>query len=739
MDPLLRNRKPLAEIVLSHYLRNALLPILTVELVLVACYFGVNSWIRAESARALRSEVDQVLPHIARLEASRLQESFERISRETALLAREHEEVLAAPARIALRGPAPEFERAANGTWFQSNRTTHSSWYAPRGHRMDARERAEAVATASLDPLYEHMVSDIPNVVAAYFNSSDNTNRLHPFIHKVWEQYPPDIRMADYNFYYLADSSHDPAGRPVWTGAYLDPAGQGWMVSCVAPVRSRRGLRGVVGLDVTTERIVRNLLGREYPWKSAVFLVDDSGTILAMPEPVEELFGLKELKAHVYDSTVDREHLKPRDYNLLANPDPTVAGRFRELLRTGAPEAVLQVRGRTSFLAQARIPETGWRVFVVARSQDVLAAVDDAARKTRIVGGWVVVGMAFFYAVFFTYLRRNARRMAQGISRPISELAEAASRLGTSGSTSTGLQSSGIQEIDALTSRFDELAHDLGQRSAELVESRVRERMKEKESELAFARGQYESASGYLHNVGNLAVRLGSTAMDLRQLAESGRQYPEVFRRIRAGSDPELVDRLEEVLLDRTFPRLEECAVELEDVRSGIRNAIEHQQRSFLEGGEEGPEPEAFDLSECVERTCAEFAEWSDPVAVALRTDVEPGIVVRHHRHQIKSGIVNAVKNAFESVGPGPGTVEVSLARDSATGRAVIRVKDDGRGIAPDHLPRILTAGFTTKPWGHGLGLHSLAVFLSSRNGNVELRSEGPGKGALLTIEVGDA
>ena len=56
-------------------------------------------------------------------------------------------------------------------------------------------------------------------------------------------------KMDSFNFYYLADAQHNPERKPVWTGAYLDPAGHGWMTSCVVPVYRGDFLEGVTGLD----------------------------------------------------------------------------------------------------------------------------------------------------------------------------------------------------------------------------------------------------------------------------------------------------------------------------------------------------------------------------------------------------------------------------------------------------------------------------------------------------------
>ena len=50
--------------------------------------------------------------------------------------------------------------------------------------------------------------------------------------------------------------------------------------------------------------------------------------------------------------------------------------------------------------------------------------------------------------------------------------------------------------------------------------------------------------------------------------------------------------------------------------------------------------------------------------------------------------------------------IALSLAH---SGAAVV-IADNGTGIAPEHLRRIFTQGFTTKKDGHGFGLHASAL-----------------------------
>jgi signal transduction histidine kinase len=57
-------------------------------------------------------------------------------------------------------------------------------------------------------------------------------------------------------------------------------------------------------------------------------------------------------------------------------------------------------------------------------------------------------------------------------------------------------------------------------------------------------------------------------------------------------------------------------------------------------------------------------------------------------------------------------------------------------GIAKAHLPRIFEYGFTTKPDGHGFGLHSCGLMARQLGGEITVRSEGLGCGATLRLEL---
>lgn len=96
-------------------------------------------------------------------------------------------------------------------------------------------------------------------------------------------------------------------------------------------------------------------------------------------------------------------------------------------------------------------------------------------------------------------------------------------------------------------------------------------------------------------------------------------------------------------------------------------------------------------------------------------------------------GILDAlVKNAVEA---SPAGAVVTLASKHQGQVCLITVRDNGPGIAPEHMDKIFMPFFSTKPGGHGLTLASTKKFLKDIGGDIAVESE-PGKGAAFHLHI---
>jgi len=123
---------------------------------------------------------------------------------------------------------------------------------------------------------------------------------------------------------------------------------------------------------------------------------------------------------------------------------------------------------------------------------------------------------------------------------------------------------------------------------------------------------------------------------------------------------------------------------------------------------------------------------------IAFRLDLPPSLpAVVGNRTQLIEVLVNLVSNAFDSVcesADGPREVEV-CASQRDTGLMHIAVRDSGKGIAPEIMPRLFDPFFTTKPKGMGMGLAIARSIVENHRGRL-WATRNPERGATLEFEL---
>jgi signal transduction histidine kinase len=102
--------------------------------------------------------------------------------------------------------------------------------------------------------------------------------------------------------------------------------------------------------------------------------------------------------------------------------------------------------------------------------------------------------------------------------------------------------------------------------------------------------------------------------------------------------------------------------------------------------------------------------------------------------------LVNLIRNAKYACDEGPNPTDKTITLRIAPGpggeRVRLIVADNGVGIPAANLTRIFNHGFTTRPTGHGFGLHSSANAAKEMKGTLSVVSGGPGTGATFTLEL---
>jgi signal transduction histidine kinase len=107
-------------------------------------------------------------------------------------------------------------------------------------------------------------------------------------------------------------------------------------------------------------------------------------------------------------------------------------------------------------------------------------------------------------------------------------------------------------------------------------------------------------------------------------------------------------------------------------------------------------------------------------------------LVCRADEGMLKQVILNLFINAQQAMSDG-GELLIRTARRQK--EAVIQISDTGSGIAPDKLPKIFDAYYSSRLQGSGLGLATAKKIVEAHNGKISVDSE-PGKGTSFTIKL---
>jgi signal transduction histidine kinase len=142
-------------------------------------------------------------------------------------------------------------------------------------------------------------------------------------------------------------------------------------------------------------------------------------------------------------------------------------------------------------------------------------------------------------------------------------------------------------------------------------------------------------------------------------------------------------------------------------------------------------------LAEIVEPVVGLVEAQAAKAGVRLQWERAGGeVLVRCDRQSISLVLMNVLLNATQALG-GRGNVWIRHERE-ARGRhawAVLRVEDDGPGVADDLKDKVFDPFFTTKETGSGLGLAIAARVMDENEGTIEV-GDRAGGGAVFRILV---
>jgi PAS domain S-box-containing protein len=186
----------------------------------------------------------------------------------------------------------------------------------------------------------------------------------------------------------------------------------------------------------------------------------------------------------------------------------------------------------------------------------------------------------------------------------------------------------------------------------------------------------------------------------------------------------------------------------LEASRDMIARQVDHLARlvddlldvSRITTGKIGLQRERVDAAAIVSGAVESCRSMIDAKSQALELDFpREAIWINADPTRLSQVVQNLVNNAVKYT-PVGGRIEVGLHREGES--AVIRVEDNGIGIAPAFLPKVFdlfvqaNSALARTEGGLGLGLALVRQIVEMHGGSVEAASEGEGRGARFTVRL---
>ena len=398
------------------FVQSALIPLILVETVLIAAYLLTNSSIREAQIDHLRETALSDLKGAAQQEADLISERLGAIAKLTGVYRDQIANVLQQPSYLDDALERQRLTRTSDGVLYSKTDDGRAASFYSNATPAEKQDLDRVLRLAQLDPLMKSLHGSNKLIASIYFNTWDSYNRIYPWF-LAPAQYPHDMVIPDYNFYYLADARHNPLRKVVWTDMYVDPAGHGWMMSALAPVYRGDFLEGVAGLDITVDTILREIADLQVAWNGYAMLVSAEQNIMALPPQGEKDLGLLELTSHSYDEAIRKEIFKPADFKLGKRKDTAGLSQAISLRATGVE--ALDLGGKRKLAAWATIPETGWKLITVVDEAEVFSKTNALASRYQQIGYLLIAGLVIFYLLFFAAMWLRSRQLSSRLQQPI--------------------------------------------------------------------------------------------------------------------------------------------------------------------------------------------------------------------------------------------------------------------------------------------------------------------------------
>jgi GAF domain-containing protein len=382
------------------------------------------------------------------------------------------------------------------GGQFANSSTDISSVFIPSTVSIDQDLIADLNTSAYLDFYAPAFLRAHPEVVSVYYLNKAGATTFYPNTNLAGSV-SPDFDPRKEEFYTIAEPSNNSSAEPKWTDVYMDPAGNGLIVTLSIPLYKNDVFQGVMSADIQLASISERISNIKPGISGYAYLVDGRGQILAMPDQGYQIYELQPETLNGSDS--------PRQSILVKGPFDLQEVTARIVNGETGVDTVQGLNNESLFIAFAPLETPNYRMAIVVPESEFTAGIAEVKSKTvreveRITGNSVLILVLLFIAALLISLW-----IGQLITTPLVRLTQTVDTISTGDLTARASVTAG-DETGRLATAFNVMTERLSNTLSGL-EKNVAERTKE----LELANKNNEHRALQFESITRIAQIIGST------------------------------------------------------------------------------------------------------------------------------------------------------------------------------------------------------------------------------------
>ena len=275
----------------------------------------------------------------------------------------------------------------------------------------------------------------------------------------------------------LANAKNNPLKKVIWTEPYYDTVGNGWLVSCIAPIYRGSEFIGSVGIDLQLDVILNTVLDITMYKSGHAFLIDDNGNTIAHKDldytrQVQMKADENDIDVHIEDLESDSMGFK----SFLSKMQTSESGI----------ETVTYSDGTTNYIGYERIPDTDFILGIVVQEAEVIESVEDTKKSIEETSNETMYLVLVINAIALVFILVVGLSLANRIIAPINEMIEVSQQLAVgeldenlfkSANSKISKRKAKMDEVGTLFRSFSKMVHSINEN--------IEEEKKQKEKESA--------------------------------------------------------------------------------------------------------------------------------------------------------------------------------------------------------------------------------------------------------------